>query len=336
MIYICNFYAHKKEAISNQIEMLRSYTNGSLFSAGIFLDQKHLLAEDVRNKRIILSELDFLEQLPKFVASLPKEESIHYFSEEPEEDKLNIFNSVSNNLYISLYRRPTKEYADFLKKLFNLKNLYVEIEEHRKILIDYGIEKTKIIVSHPPSILERNFTTNEFKGRFLFGSWNGGDHNSLIKRGLVAILDLLNRNTNTTCNILLRDNETVLYRQMIKDRNLQNRVTLSTVLSHSDLIKNFNETDVVLFLMQKQLTKDIPNSIVDGFALGKPVLMTDIVDLAEIVKNKKLGWVIKPGEPFDTQIISETYNERSNNVFLYSENLTSQQYVQTIVNAYQS
>src|SRR3990167_9018251 len=99
MIYICNFYVHKKEGVSNQIELIREHTDGYLFAAGIFLEQKHLLYKDVFQRRIILSKSEFVRLLPNFIESLPKNEGIHYFSEEPESDKLKIFNSVPNDIF---------------------------------------------------------------------------------------------------------------------------------------------------------------------------------------------------------------------------------------------
>ena len=334
MTYICNFYARQKEAISNQLELLRSHVGGNLFAAGIFLNQQHLLYEDICQKRIILPESEFLRILPNFVKSLPKDESIHYFSEEPEPDKLKIFNSVPNNLYISMYRKPTKEYASFLKEFKNLARIYVELDSHKSILSEFGISLDKIVVSYPPSIFERSFSDGEFTGKFLFASWNGGDFNSLTKRGLVVILDLLELNTGIVCNILLRDNEIDLYEEMIQKRGLDGRITLSNVNSYADLRKAFIDTDVVLFLTQIKLTKDVPNSIIDGFALGKPVVMTNVVDFAKIVTDYDMGWVINPSEVFDAKMIKATYKEMSRNAFKYSERLTSFNYIKAIISGY--
>lgn len=334
MTYICNFYAHQKEAVSNQLELLRNHVGGNLFAAGIFLNQQHLLYEDICQKRIILSEPEFIRTLPNFVKSLPKDESIHYFSEEPEQDKLKIFNSVPNNLYISMYRKPTKEFVKFLKEFKKLTKIYVELDSHKSILSEFGIAPDKIIVSHPPSILERSFSVREFTGKFLFASWNGGDFNSLEKRGLIAILDLLELNTDIVCNIILRDNEINLYEEMIQKRGLDGRITLSNINSYIDLRKAFMDTDVVLFLTQIKLTKDVPNSIIDGFALGKPVVMTNVVDFAKIVTDYDMGWVINPGEVLDTRIIKTKYKEMSQNAFKYSEILTPFNYIKAIVSGY--
>lgn len=94
------------------------------------------------------------------------------------------------------------------------------------------------------------------------------------------------------------------------------------------------DTDVVLFLTQTKLTKDVPNSIVDGFALGKPVVMTNVVDFAKIVTDYDMGWVINPGEVLDTRIIKARYKEMSQNAFKYSEMLTPFNYIKAIVSGY--
>jgi len=334
MIYVCNFYAHQREGISNQIELLRVHSSGYLFAAGIFLNQQHLLYEDICQKRIILSELEFLRTLPNFIKSLPESESIHYFSEEPELDKLMIFNSVPNNLYISMYRRPTKEYALFLKKLKNLVKIYVELDSHKKILMEFGIESSKVIVSNPPSIFKRFFYGGDFKGRFLFASWNGGDLNSLTDRGLIAILDFIKSNPGNVCNILLRDDETDLYDEMIQKRGLGNRITLSKIDSYKVLCEAIINTDVVLFLMQKKMTKDVPNSIIDGFAFGKPVITTNAVDISKVVANCDIGWVVGNDEILSSRIIKETYKKKCKNAFKYSEVMSPSNYVETVVSGY--
>lgn len=334
MIYICNFYAHKREGISNQIELLRSYTDGYLFAAGIFLDQQYLLHEDISKKRIILSESEFGRVLPVFVKSLPKNEKIHYFSEEPESDKLKIFNSVPNNLYISMYRKPDKRYATFLKKFKNLKRIYVELEYHKMILIKFGIPSDKIILSRSPSMFNMSFSNKKFNNKFLFASWNGGSIESLTGRGLIAILDFLEINRESICNILLRDNEISLYKKIIKKRGLTNRIILSTINSTTDLYNAFAYTDIILFLMQKKLTKDVPNSIIDGFSLGKPVIMTNTVDFAKDVVDYNMGWVIKPNEILEIKKIKETYKEKSQNAFKYSKKMTPTNYIKAVISGY--
>jgi len=334
MIYVCNFYAHKKEAISVQLELLRRHTDGYLFAAGIFLNQQHLSYEDLSEKRIILSESEFSRTLPRFIKSLPKSEAVHYFSEEAEADKLKIFNSVHNDLYISMYRRPTRRYATFLRKLKHLARIYVELDSHKDILLGLGMDPKKIIVSHPPAIFKRSFSVRKFTGKFLFASWNGGDLRSLTGRGLIAILDFLKLNAGAVCNVLLRDSEVDLYKKIIHKKRLDDRAIISDINSYADLRNAFINTDAVLFLMQRKLTKDVPNSIIDGIALGKPVIMTNVVDFAETVKDHDIGWVVDPGEVLDMEKIKTTYGQKSRNAFRYSKEFTLTNYIEKIVSGY--
>lgn len=336
MIFICNFYAHQKEAVSNQIELLRNHTDGHLFAAGIFLNQPHLAHNDISQKRIVLTETEFERALPHYIKSLPIYESIHYFSEEPEKDKVKIFNSVENSLYISMYRRPTKTYATFLKKFKHLVRIYVEHASHKSILVRYGIDPMMVVVALPPSLFKRKYIKHKFSGKFLFASWNGGDKTSLLDRGLVAILDFLESNHGATCNVLLRDQDTALYTKMIQQRQLTKRISLSNIDTFSELRRSFAETDVVLFLTQKKVTKDIPNSVIDGLSLGKPALVTDTIDLAKDVINCDLGWVIKPGETIDLATIKHGYAQKSRCAFNYSKNMTSASYIKSVLTSYRS
>jgi glycosyltransferase involved in cell wall biosynthesis len=298
------------------------------------LDQPCLDPEDVYEKRIIFTEMDFVRKLPELVTSLPKWEAIHYFSEEPELDKLTIFNAVSNDLYITMYRRPTEEYAYFLKEFKNLVRVYVELGAHKDLLLRFGIDSEKIIVAPPPSIFERSFLEKEFSGKFVFASWNGGSETALRERGLVAILDVLTANPGTECNILLRDKETEAYEKLIHKRGLDDKIMLSHTVLYQDVKKAFLDADAVLFLMQKRLTKDVPNSIIEGFALGKPVLMTSVVDFANVVMDQGLGWVIRPGEMPDMNMVRATYKKKAQNAFQYSKNLTPETYINTVTDGY--
>jgi glycosyltransferase involved in cell wall biosynthesis len=334
MIYICNFYAHQREGVSNQIELLRQKTGGFLYAAGIFLNQQHLSYGDLLDRRVIVSSREFKKTLPGFVKSLPKNESIHYFSEEPELDKLKIFNSVSNNLYISMYRKPTEKYVKFLKRFKNLVRVFVELESHRGYLIDHGIKPEMVMVSNSPSMFERSFMPRNFRNRFIFASWNGGDIVSLQERGLISILDLVESNSSNTCNIILRDNEIDLYSKMIVERGLVNRVNLLTIQKPRDLYDAFMYADIVLFLMQKKITKDVPNSIIDGFMLGKPVIMTNVTDLANTVISSDIGWVISPGEIIDMNVVTRTYKVKSENAFAFSQERTVDNYVSTVISGY--
>ena len=336
MIYVCNFYAHGKEAVSNEIEILRKHTRGSLFAAGIFLDQLHLTKKDVREKRTIISEKDYQRSLPGFIKALPRKEPIHYFSEEPEPDKIAVFNSVSNDLYITMYRRPNARYAAYLKKFAHIAKVFVELECHKDILNEHGLDPERIVVVPPPSILERSFSPRKFSGKFLFASWNGGDAETLEKRGLIAILDILSANTGVVCEIALRDKDTTRYRNVIWSRGLEKRMLLSDIHSRSSIRAAFQRADAVFFLMKKKLTKDVPNSIIDGFSLGKPVLMTNVVDLAEEVKKHDLGWVIRPGEKFDVQKAAGAYQRKAKNAFFYSKEFAPQKYIARTISAYKA
>ncbi len=149
MIYVCDFFA-AKEAVSNQIELLRSNSNSFIFSASRFLNQKKLQPRDLKNKRIIISERLYGFLLP-FVARITKS-GIHYFEEEPSEKMRKIFNRSISDLFISMYRRPNREYANHLMGYKNLKGVFVELEEHKQILVRNGVNEQKVHVYRTPSL----------------------------------------------------------------------------------------------------------------------------------------------------------------------------------------
>jgi len=338
MLYISEFFVNKKEAVSNQIELLRSSTSSSLFAAAIFMDQAKLNRQDLKAKRFIFPLKAYLFLLP-FVAIFSKH-SIHYFEEEPNTRRQLIFNLARKPLYISMYRKPFKEYVDHVKKYKYLKKIFVELELHKKILIEHDFPEQKIEVIHTPSLFRAiSFDdSKEMPGQnLIFASWNGGTIEKLEERGLLYALQILKENPKAELVIPLRDNQTKIYLAEAAEIGVEQRLHLVLVKDYEHLTQLYKDCDYVIFLPKKKVTKDVPNSVLDGFMHLKPCVISHVIDFAEVVSRNDLGIVIKDfSEVFNLTKISPLDYKRMQHKILNYRELHSPEKYKEIINHYEN
>ena len=140
MLVINDFFVRYKEAVSNQMELILKKNSAKIISATRFMGQKALQKEDIQDNIYVYSPIKYFFQVIKETIK-SKNERIHIFEEEPSRWKRMLFNRSGNPLYVSMYRRPTEEYAEHLKKYKNLKKVFVELPQNKEILKKYGIEE---------------------------------------------------------------------------------------------------------------------------------------------------------------------------------------------------
>ena len=338
MLIINDFFVRYKEAVSNQMESISKSNNGKIISATRFMGQKALQEEDKKDNIYVYSPVRyFLETIKAILNS--KDERVHVFEEEPCLWKRILFNKSGNPLYVSIYRRPTAEYAEHLKKYNNLRKVFVELLSHKKILIENGIEEEKIDITPTPSKIPRKKSDKRYDPdnvNILFASWNNKEGDAVRERGLEFILKLLKENPNFTLTIPLRDNDTESFEKIAKELGVWNRVSLLDIHNDTErLIELFDNSDFVAFVPQKRIVKDVPNSLIDGIVRGKPVIISDVIDFSEVVNNENIGIVFQKGvEPDRLNIDKDTYSTLSKNAYRYSEMHSIERYLEVIESAY--
>lgn len=335
MIIVNDFFKRKKEAVSMQMEFLKDATNGKIITATRFMKQKAFKKKD-RDDNIYVYP-PFIYRILLFFNILFGRGDIHIFEEEPSFYKRFICNLSKKRVYISMYREPFEKYAEHLKKYKNLSGVFVEMDYHKDILKKLGISEDLIFVSYTPSKLQikkntKNLDINHVN--LLFASWNNAEGDPLNERGLIYILDLLTINQNFRLTVILRDNDTYQFIKELKKRNLGSRVKLLNV-TEEELIKEFDKCDFVIYAIQKKLTKDVPNSIVDGLTRGKPAIISSVFGYSRIVKKYNVGYVIEPNtKPIRLEINNNDYMEMSNRAFELAKMHTKNKYVNNIINHY--
>ena len=338
MIVINDFFVRYKEAVSNQMELIAKANKGKIVSATRFMGQQAMQQEDIKDDIYVYSPLKYIFQAVKETYKA-KNEKIHVFEEEPCLWKRILFNKTGNPLYISMYRRPTKNYAKHLKKYKNLKKVFVELPQHKKLLMDYGIEKEKIEVTPTPSKIERKKSQKKYEPNnvnILFASWNNKEGNAIRERGLEYLLELLKENPNYTLTIPLRDNDTETFNMIAKRIGVSDRVKLLEIHNNTEILTQlFDDSDFVAFVPQKRIVKDVPNSLIDGIVRGKPIIISDVIDFSQEVKKYGIGIVVPGGEKAKKMMIDEnTYTELSNRAYEYSARNSNENYLKIIHDSY--
>ena len=338
MLVINDFFVRYKEAVSNQMELIAKANNGKIVSATRFMGQQAMQQEDIKDDIYVYSPLKYIFQAVKETYKA-KNEKIHVFEEEPCLWKRILFNKTGNPLYISMYRRPTKNYAKHLKKYKNLKKVFVELTQHKKLLLDYGIEKGKIEVTPTPSKIERKKSQKKYDPNnvnILFASWNNKEGNAIRERGLEYLLELLKENPNYTLTIPLRDNDTETFNMIAKRIGVSDRVKLLEIHNNTEILTQlFDDSDFVAFVPQKRIVKDVPNSLIDGIVRGKPIIISDVIDFSQEVKKYGIGIVVPGGEKAKKMMIDEnTYTELSNRAYEYSARNSNENYLKIIQDSY--
>lgn len=338
MLVINDFFVRYKEAVSNQMELIAKANKGKIVSATRFMGQQAMQQEDIKDDIYVYSPLKYIFQAVRETYKA-KNEKIHVFEEEPCLWKRILFNKTGNPLYISMYRRPTKNYAKHLKKYKNLKKVFVELPQHKKLLMDYGIENGKIEVTPTPSKIERKKSQKKYDPNnvnILFASWNNKEGNAIRERGLEYLLELLKENPNYTLTIPLRDNDTETFNMIAKRIGVSDRVKLLEIHNNTEILTQlFDDSDFVAFVPQKRIVKDVPNSLIDGIVRGKPIIISDVIDFSQEVKKYGIGIVVPEGEKAKKMMIDEnTYIELSNRAYEYSTRNSNENYLKIIQDSY--
>lgn len=338
MLVINDFFVRYKEAVSNQMELIANANKGKIVSATRFMGQQAMQQEDIKDNIYVYSPIKYIFQAIRETYKA-KNEKVHVFEEEPCLWKRILFNKTGNPLYISMYRRPTENYAKHLKKYKNLKKVFVELPQHKKLLIDYGIEKEKIEVTPTPSKIERKKSQKKYDPNnvnILFASWNNKEGNAIRERGLEYLLELLKENLNYTLTIPLRDNDTETFNMIAKKIGVSTRVKLLEIHNNIEILTQlFDDSDFVAFVPQKRIVKDVPNSLIDGIVRGKPIIISDVIDFSQEVKKYGIGIVVPSGEKAKKMTIDEkTYTELSNRAYEYSVRNSNENYLKIIQDSY--
>jgi glycosyltransferase involved in cell wall biosynthesis len=103
------------------------------------------------------------------------------------------------------------------------------------------------------------------------------------------------------------------YLQIIRDKNLTDYVILRTdFIADKEVANYFGAADMVV-QPYKSATQSGVTQI--AFHYNKPMLVTDVGGLGEIIPHGKVGYVVNPGSEAITEAIFDFYNNDRNDYF---------------------
>lgn len=155
------------------------------------------------------------------------------------------------------------------------------------------------IVINPPGVDVARFRPLGLKGRsdvmnLFFLSRLDEFHRY---KGLDYLIDAVKRAAGKIRLKLCIGGEGVLtdgYKALVKKRGLEDVVEFLGHIKNEELIKRYNQCDVFVLPSTSSVQEGFGMVAAEAMACGKPVVVTDIVGVAEDVKEYKAGIVVRP------------------------------------------
>ena len=111
-------------------------------------------------------------------------------------------------------------------------------------------------------------------------------------KGILLLLDYLTEQHDLNLTLLWRGVETQYMRRLIAQYNLENRVNL--VDRRVDVQRYLNESHATILLCDEPgVIKNYPHSLIESICCGRPVIMSQLSELSDTVKNNQLGVVLE-------------------------------------------
>ena len=222
---------------------------------------------------------------------------------EPVFDLNHIFGSLGDWFYIhGVHRRPVILTAAVVNPPVDrslLQSIDRFVVEHAGAIDDLrrlGIDSERIRLIFPPVDVQHFVPHKAPTDRFtvLFAS-SPDVEEWLEARGVPQLLDAAKLRPNMRFRLLWRPwgNSAARVRQWIIDRNLKNVELTETICL--DMAAEYNDAHVtVAAFTDAWRSKPVPNSLIESMACGRPVVTTDKVGLAYIIRESRAGIVCQP------------------------------------------
>lgn len=197
-------------------------------------------------------------------------------------------------------KAKAKEFAEKIAP--KLKGIIVQSKRVKKQLIDLGISPIKIHLMYPIVDLNEFRCTepsnlNVFK--ILFASApnvEDPNENNFEAKGVPLLLEVFKEfveSEDARLYILWRGKHNKELHEMINELNLEDKVEIINGIVY--MPEWFAKTHItVIPYLNHWRSPEIPLSAVESLTCGRPVVTTDVVEIAEIVKRHKCGCVAKP------------------------------------------
>ncbi len=203
------------------------------------------------------------------------------------------------------------------KSLNNVKKIVVESPHQAEELYKAEIDGKKIEIIHPSVDLEK-FSFNQTRGGFkILNATCPTKMKDLHKRGILlqlAVAKMISNKRTMKFTFLWRYNLHLLFRKL-KDNYSNVNFVQKIVKDMNQVYAQYHCTIIPYIKFDSEL-KVIPLSAIESLAAGKPLLVSNLTGLAEIVKKEKCGVVFEPGP----KSLIKAITELKHNYHLYQKN----------------
>jgi len=223
------------------------------------------------------------------------------------------------------YTRNNKELTEFSREISpKLKGIIAQSQRIKNKLLDTGVELSKIHLIYPWADLNKFKPTEppdlgEFK--ILFASAPNAEmkrEDILKEKGVSLLLEAFQeflKNHRASLRFLWRGYcNAVLYRK-IEELRPENKVRVINRIV--DTARFFSESHItVIPFLNSRRSPEIPLSAIESLASGRPIVTTDVGEIAEIVAKYRCGCIAKPTKEEFTSALAECRK----NYLLYQAN----------------
>jgi len=219
---------------------------------------------------------------------------------------IHIFGSLTGRIYLNILNKhpliitnssaiDKTRIADCKKKWGKIDKVVVECEQQKKEIEEYGIPSKNISLIYPGvNLTKYNFKEPEGAFKILFASSPISlDQEGIRKRGVNLILQAAKICPEIQFILLWRGKH---YKQL--KTKLEN-IALNNVSVINKIVPNMNEYYdkvhcAIVPATDKNDCKPCPLSIVECLSSGKPVIVSRLVGISELVQRENCGLIFKP------------------------------------------
>lgn len=308
IIYWVQDFRPKDEAISKEIDILHKNFNSIIINpVNGFKFSKNLISFNFRRFPFGLFCIPFFDKKNKIS---------------------HIYTSLGNYFFLRLLRTkpviltaagpsPKHKIKKCLKFYKKLNKIIVESEYEKKLLLSLNVQKNKIELIYPGIDLNK-FNYNKAEGRFkiLFAS-APLEKKQFYTKGVLKILEVAKNKKDVDFILLWRGKFLKDILKLTKD--------LDNVHIINNKIKDMNQIygkvhATILPIINSKNSKPCPHSIIESLASGKPVLVSNMCKISNLIKKEKCGIVFESTTENIIQNITklkenyEIYQKKCNNV----------------------
>lgn len=109
---------------------------------------------------------------------------------------------------------------------------------------------------------------------------------------LIRAVSESNQKKNISVKIIGDGFEKLMLEKLIRDSNMEDRITLAGVLQHDEVLEQMRRSD--LFILTSR-SEGRPNVLLEAMATGLPVICSDIEGVRELIDNNQNGLLFEKG-----------------------------------------